>query len=85
MALLGLLFALPGAVLGHGLAPQPASALDLLLAWSIEAHVILPLLASGLLYRWAVGVVRREHPDNPVPRYRVWAWYLGLLVIFIAL
>jgi putative copper resistance protein D len=77
--------ALPGVALAHGLAPEPASLLDLLTAWSIEAHVILPLLAAALLYRWAAGVVRREHPDNPVPRYRVWSWYLGLLVIFIAL
>jgi putative copper resistance protein D len=76
---------LPGVALAHGLAPEPATLLDVLLAWSIEAHVILPLLAAALLYRWAAGVVRRHHPDNPVPRYRVWSWYLGLLVILIAL
>ena len=76
---------LPGAALAHGIAPQPASGLDAFLAWGIEAHIVLPLLGAALLYRWAVGVVRRSHPDNPVPRYRVWSWYLGLLVIFIAL
>jgi putative copper resistance protein D len=78
-------FALPGVALAHGLAPEPGSVVDLLMAWSIEAHVILPLLAAALLYRWAARVVRREHPENPVPRYRIWSWYLGLLVIFIAL
>ena len=76
---------LPSVALAHGIAPQPASGLDAFLAWSLEAHIILPLIAAALLYRWAVGVVRRSHPDNPVPRYRVWSWYLGLLVIFIAL
>jgi putative copper resistance protein D len=59
--------------------------LDVLLAWSLEAHVLLPLLGTALLYRWAVGVVRRAHPENPVPRFRVVAWYLGLLVLLIAL
>jgi putative membrane protein len=51
----------------------------------VEAHVVLPLLGAALLYRWAVGVVRKAHPDNSVPRYRVVAWYLGLLVLLIAL
>jgi putative copper resistance protein D len=63
----------------------PTSGLEVLLAWSLEAHVLLPLLAAALLYRWAAGVVRRAHPDNPVPRYRVVAWYLGLFVLLIAL
>ena len=78
---------LPGSatVLAHGVAPVPASGLDLLLAWSLEAHVVLPLIGAALLYRWAAGVVRRAHPDNPVPRYRVVAWYLGLFVLLIAL
>lgn len=85
VAALTAIVALPGVVLAHGLAPEPNSVTDVLSAWGIEAHVILPLLAAALLYRWAVGVVRRSHPENPVPRYRVWSWYLGLLVIFIAL
>lgn len=74
-----------GTVAAHGVAPVPANGLDLLLAWSLEAHVLLPLLAAALIYRWAVGVVRRAHPDNQVPRYRVAAWYLGLVVLVIAL
>lgn len=79
------LLSAPDAVLGHGVAPAPANGMDLLLAWTLEAHVLLPLLGAALLYRWAVGVVNREHPDNPVPRYRVVAWYLGLFVLLIAL
>ena len=72
-------------VLAHGIAPTPGSLVDVLLAWSLEAHVVLPLLGAALLYRWAVGPVRRAHPANPVPRFRSLAWYGGLLVIFIAL
>ena len=84
-ALCGALFLFAAPVLAHGVAPVPGSLSDVLLAWSLEAHVLLPLLATALIYRWAAGVVRRAHPDNPVPRYRVWSWYLGLLVILIAL
>src|SRR5688572_5642492 len=83
--LAGWLIAGPGVVLAHGVAPAPTTALDLLLAWSLEAHVLLPLLGAALIYRWAVGVVRRAHPENPVPRYRVVSWYLGLFVLLIAL
>jgi putative copper resistance protein D len=75
----------PGAAFAHGVAPDPRNGLDLLLAWQLEAHVLLPLLGAALLYRWAVGVVRRAHPDNPVPRYRVVAWNLGLFVLLVAL
>jgi cytochrome c oxidase assembly factor CtaG len=81
----GWLTGLPSAVLAHGLAPEPASATDVLLAWTFEPEVILPLLAAALLYRWAVGVVRQAHPDNPVPRFRAWSWNLGLVVLLIAL
>ena len=84
-ALCGALFLFAAPVLAHGVAPVPSSGIDVLLAWSLEAHVLLPLFATALVYRWAAGVVRRAHPDNPVPRYRVWSWYLGLLVILIAL
>ena len=83
--LAGWLIAGPGAVLAHGVAPAPRNGLDLLLAWSLGAQEILPLLGAALIYRWAVGVVRRAHPENPVPRYRVVAWYLGLFVLLIAL
>lgn len=85
VALAGWLLRGAGTVLAHGVAPVPTNGLGLLLAWSLEAHEVLPLLGAALVYRWAVGVVRRAHPDNPVPRYRVVAWYLGILVLLVAL
>ena len=59
--------------------------MDVLLAWSLEAHVILPLVAAYLLYRWAVRRVAARHPTNPVPRFRVWSWNLGLVALLVAL
>jgi putative membrane protein len=76
---------MPSVALAHGTAPTPGSIVDVLLAWSLEAHVVLPLLGAALLYRWALGTVNRAHPGNPVPRYRLLAWYGGLAVIFVAL
>lgn len=72
-------------VLAHGLAPVPTSWLDVLLAWQLEAHETLPLILVGLLYRYGVARVAREHPANPHPRWRAWAWYAGLVVLFVAL
>lgn len=72
-------------VAAHGVAPDATSLPVVLLAWSLEAHILLPLLAAGLVYRWAVAHVNRAHPGNPVPRWRAWAWYGGLLTLFIAL
>jgi putative copper resistance protein D len=56
-----------------------------LLAWSVEAHVLLPLLGLVLVYAWAVREVDRVHPLNPVPAWRTWAWYSGCAVLFVAL
>jgi hypothetical protein len=36
-------------VSAHGVAPDPGSFIDVLLAWQLEAHVILPILLAGLL------------------------------------
>jgi putative membrane protein len=76
---------LPGPALAHGLAPAPGSWLDVALAWSFEAHILLPLAAAWLLYRSAVQRVNAAHPLNPVPRWRVWCWYAGLGVLLVAL
>ncbi len=57
-----------------GSRPRPRRCLDVLLAWSIEPHVILPLIAAWLIYRLAVRRVNAAHPGNPVPRFRVVAW-----------
>jgi putative copper resistance protein D len=75
----------PGPVLAHGYAPAPTSIWDVLLAWQLEAHVILPLLAAALIYHLAVGRVNAAHPANPVPRFRYWCWQLGLVTLLIAL
>jgi cytochrome c oxidase assembly factor CtaG len=75
----------PSVVLAHGVTPEPSSVLSVGLAWSIEAHILLPLLVAFLLYRRAERQVAREHPANPVPRWRAWSWYGGLLVLLIAL
>ncbi len=72
-------------VSAHGIAPVPGSVVDIALAWSLEAHVLLPLLALAFFYRWATARVARDHPTNPVPSFRSWAWYSGLFVLFIAL
>lgn len=80
-----IVLALPPVVVAHGLAPAPTSLLEIALAWSIEAHVLVPLAVAALVYRWAVGVVDGAHPSNRVPRYRVWCWYSGLGVLLIAL
>ncbi|HYI22855.1 MAG TPA: cytochrome c oxidase assembly protein [Candidatus Limnocylindrales bacterium] len=80
-----ILLAVPATVAAHGVAPQPTSIWSVLLAWSIEAHVLLPLLGLVLVYAWAVREVDRAHPHNPVPRWRPWAWYSGVAVLFVAL
>jgi len=69
----------------HGYAPEPGNALELMLAWSVEAHVLLPLLAAFVWYYWAARKVAGEHPANPAPRWRELSWYAGLLVLLVAL
>jgi putative copper resistance protein D len=74
-----------GVALAHGVAPTPNSLFDVLLAWQLEPHVVLPLVVAAGLYWWAVGVVGRAHPGNRVPAFRQWCWFGGLLVVFVAL
>lgn len=81
----GVALALPALALAHGDVLPPESALGVLLNWSLEAHVLIPLVGAALLYRWAVRVVDRAHPANRVPRRRTWAWYGGLTVLLVAL
>lgn len=75
----------PTPVFGHGAAPTPRSPADVILAWSFDAHVWLPVLAAWLLYRLAVRRVNEAHPANRVPRWRAWCWYGGLAVLLVAL
>ena len=64
------LVALAAPVAAHGYAPPPDSVFSVLFAWQLEPHVILPLLAAALLYRWAARKVNAIHAHNPVPRFR---------------
>lgn len=75
----------PRVGLAHGTVPAPRSGVDVLLAWSLDVQVVLPLLAAVLAYAWAVRRVDARHPANRVPRYRALAWYGGVLVLFVAL
>ena len=75
----------PSPVLAHGYAPPPDSIWSVLLAWQFEAHIILPLAATALIYHLAVRSVNAAHPHNHVPRLRYWSWMGGLAVLFIAL
>ncbi len=75
-----------GPVAAHGPSPaDPPSALGLLLGWSFEPAVALPLLASAVVWLRLVGRVDRTHPANPVPRRRTASFLLGLAVIAVAL
>jgi putative membrane protein len=81
-----LLVVAAGAALAHGEAPLPGTPLlEVALAWTFEPHIVLPLLVAWWLYRRAFGQVAREHPGNPMPRWRAWAWNGGLLTLFVAL
>jgi putative copper resistance protein D len=75
----------PAVVLAHGVASQPASWADALLAWRFEAHELLPLIAAGVLFWLAERRVARDHPANPHPRWRSWCWYGGLGAMLVAL
>jgi putative membrane protein len=75
----------PAVAAAHGVAPVPTSPGDVLSAWQIEPHIVLPLLGVWLVYWLGVRAVARDHPRNPVPRWRAWSWYAGLAVIFLAL
>ncbi len=83
--LVGLLLLVPAPALGHGFVSTPLDAWSALTAWTLEPHVILPVLLVALAYHWAVRTVNRLHPASRVPRRRVWAWDAGLLVIIVAL
>ena len=75
----------PTAALGHG-AAAPAPVLpDVLLAWSADPTVLVPLALLAVGYLAAVRRVDRAHPGNPVPRARTVCWLLGLAAVLVAL
>ena len=73
-------------VAAHGtdslIAPVPS---DVVLDWSFDPLVALPLLLVGSSYLWAVRRVDRTHPANPVPLSRSVAFVAGLVAIAVAL
>jgi putative copper resistance protein D len=69
----------------HGEAPGEPDLSTLWTGWSFDVEIWLPLALTAWLYLIAVRSVDRAHPDNPVPRRRVWAWLAGLGVLLIAL
>jgi cytochrome c oxidase assembly factor CtaG len=78
--------ALPSAVWAHGLAPaDPPTVTSLLFGWTFEPAILVPLIAAGFAWRWAVARVNRAHPSNHVPRLRSVAFYGGLVAVAFAL
>ena len=80
-----LLAAAPSAALAHGTDVPAPTFPGVLLAWRFDPLTILPLLAAGALYLWAVGRVNRSHPGNPHPAYRSALFVGGLAAIGVAL
>ena len=72
--------------LGHGTAPaDPLSIASLLLAWTFEPAVALPLVVAAAVWLRLVYRVDQAHPANPVPRRRTAAFLAGLGAIAVAL
>jgi len=73
-------------VLAHGPVPRdPPTPVNLALDWSFDPWIWIPLLASGLFWRWAVRRVNATHPTNRVPRSRTWFFVGGLGAVALAL
>ena len=86
-ALLGLTWlAVASPVLAHAgqIAPEPRYP-QVLLAWSFDPTIQVPLLLAALGWIWAVRRVDRFHPATPVPFARTVAFLGGLAVIEVAL
>jgi putative membrane protein len=72
--------------LAHGPVPAgPPDAANLLLGWSIEPTVLLPVLLAAVGWLRLVSRINRAHPGNQVPRRRTLAFLGGLAVVAIAL
>jgi putative membrane protein len=75
-----------GPVLAHGPVPaEPPTLLGLVLGWTLEPAVLLPLLGAAVAWIWIVRRIDRAHPANPVPARRSAAFLGGLAVIAVAL
>lgn len=85
MALGGAVLA-AGPVAAHGsVPPEPPGPGTLLLGWSFEPLLVLPLVAAAIGWWRLLGAVDRAHPDHPVAPLRRWSFLGGLLAIAVAL
>jgi cytochrome c oxidase assembly factor CtaG len=80
-----MVLAMPALAAAHGQAPVAPSPAILVDGWTFAVDVWLPVLLAGLVYWHVRNLVDRRHPDNPVPRWRLWAWLGGLMAIVVAL
>jgi len=78
--------ATPAVAAAHGAVPtQEPTAATLVLGWSVEPLVALPLAAAVAAWLTLARRVSRAHPTNPVPRRRTAAFLGGLAAIAVAL
>ncbi len=75
----------PSVVAAHGTTGPVPVLPDVLLAWSFDPTIVIPLAVLAIGYVLAVRHVDEAHPTNPVPRARTFFWLLGLATIFVAL
>ncbi len=73
-------------VFAHGDVPVEAPDLaSILLDWSLEPLVAIPLVLAALIWLGLVARIGRLHPEHPVSRWRSAAFFGGLAAIAVAL
>lgn len=78
--------ALPSVATAHGTEVPPEPDVGaMLLGWTFEPLVAIPLAAAGLLWWLAVRRVNAAHPTNPVPRERSALFGFALVALAVAL
>jgi putative membrane protein len=82
---LAILASVPGSALGHGGPAPPPTLLRALTGWNADPVPWACVLLAAAAYVVAVRRVNRQHPQAPVPGWRVAAWLLGLATILVAL
>ena len=86
LAVAGAVLAWPASALAHGPVPaEPPSLRTLVLGWSLEPSVAIPLVLAAIGWLAIVRRVARLHPDRPVPAARTAAFLGGLAAIAVAL
>ncbi len=84
----GIVFATasPSIALGHGEVPSEApTAGTLILGWSAEPAIVIPLIVVAVAWTWAVRRVNAAHRASPVPARRSAFFLAGLGAIAVAL